>query len=76
MATIRKQCSKWHVQIRKNGHRQITKSFLHNKDAQAWARKIESEIERGVFLDTTKSESTLAGLILTRLFSVPYICLL
>jgi len=49
MATIRRRSrGKWEVQIRKAGTN-LTKTFTLKKDAQAWARKTESEIERGIY---------------------------
>ncbi len=48
MASIRKRGDKWQVQIRKLGHRSITETFTLRSNALAWARRIESEIERGL----------------------------
>jgi integrase len=54
-------------QLRKNGkvtakirRHGITKSetFSKREDAEAWARKVESEIERGLWRDTTEAERT------------------
>ena len=45
MASFRKRNGKWHVQIRKSGCPQITKSFIQKKDAQLWAKKLELRIE-------------------------------
>lgn len=36
----------------------LTKTFTSEDDAAAWARKAESEIERGLWLDTGKASST------------------
>lgn len=47
MATIRKRGSKWHVQVRRQGHPPATKSFLLKSDAEAWARKVEAQLDRG-----------------------------
>lgn len=46
MASIRKRESKWHVQVRRSGLSR-TRSFTHKADADAWARKIEREIDTG-----------------------------
>lgn len=46
MATIRKRGSKWQVQIRREGHPPISKSFLQKSDAQLWARQTEARVER------------------------------
>ena len=64
MAAIRKRGTRYHVQIRKIGHPTLTQSFLKLADAKAWARKIESEMERGTFVDDLQArETTLAQLL-------------
>lgn len=35
-----------------------TKTFTHRKDASAWARKIEAEVEQGVWRPSSKAERT------------------
>ena len=51
--------------LRKQGYKQITRSFIRKIDAQSWSIKIESEIERGVYLDQSIAQrSTLDGLLL------------
>ena len=55
MATIRKRGARWQAQVRLQGHRAITKSFLHKNDAEAWGRQKEAEIERGELLNTSRS---------------------
>jgi integrase len=57
MATIRKLRNKWQAQVRLKGHKPQAKSFPFKSDAAAWARIIESEIQRGVFVDTSTAES-------------------
>lgn len=51
MATIRKRGTGYHVQIRKKGHPPLTNSFKDRKTAHAWAKKVESEIDRYIYLD-------------------------
>ena len=46
MATFRKRVSSWEVQIRRQGHPSITRSFKSKPDAQIWARQIEAQIDR------------------------------
>lgn len=59
MATIRKLPSgKWNVQVRRQGHPSISQSFILEKDARKWARIIESELDRGVFVDRSEAEAT------------------
>jgi len=47
MATIRKRGAKWQVQVRRVGHRPLSRSFHILKDAEAWARHIEVQADRG-----------------------------
>ena len=56
MATIRKLRNKWQAQVRLKGHKPQAKSFTLKSDAVAWARMIEAEIQRGVFVDTSIAE--------------------
>ena len=47
MASYRKFKGKWQAQIRRKGHRSISRSFLYRKDAESWARTTEREIGNG-----------------------------
>lgn len=47
MASIRKREEKWQVQIRRAGHRPISKTFTLRKDALEWARDAERQADRG-----------------------------
>ena len=59
MASIRQlNNSKWQAQIRRTGHKPITNTFINKSDAAMWARQVESEIDRGIFLDRTEADST------------------
>jgi integrase len=62
MATIRKRDNgsffSYEVQIRKKGHTPQTKTFRNRADAEKWGRMIESEMDRGVFVDRGEAEST------------------
>lgn len=48
MASITKVGAKWRALIRRSGHKQRCKTFVTKSQAEAWARKIESEIDRGI----------------------------
>ena len=65
MATIYKrvtnQGTKYQVQVRKKAHRPVFKSFLNLKDARAYAKEIETKIERSVFQCAKDAESILFG---------------
>ena len=51
MATIRKRGNKWQVQIRRQGIKATSRSFLQKSDAERWARKLEIEADRGGIID-------------------------
>lgn len=48
MASIVKIGSKWRALVRRKGHKPQCKTFLVKAQAEAWARQIESEIDRGI----------------------------
>lgn len=59
MATIRRRGPyQWHVQVRKKGFPTQTKTFDTKTEAEAWAKMIESEMNRGVWLDRSEAENT------------------
>lgn len=47
MATIRKHRNKWQAQVRRSGYPANTRTFIKKADAQAWARKLEQQIDSG-----------------------------
>jgi len=49
MATIRKRGLKWQVQVRRDGTRPLSKSFIIKDDAIRWARQQELAVDRGEF---------------------------
>lgn len=51
MASIRKRGERWQVRIQLSGHPEASKTFPNKKDALLWAKKTESDMERGVWLD-------------------------
>lgn len=56
----------WQVKIRRKGHAAISRTFRNKTDAEAWARKTESEIERGLFVSNEEAERTTLGEALKR----------
>lgn len=59
MATIQKRGSgQWRVLIRRQGHPAQTRTFDTRVDAEAWARSVESEMDRGVFISRKEAETT------------------
>ncbi len=66
MATIRKLRSKWQAQIRLKGQKPKAKSFTLKSDAVAWARLIEVEMQKGIFVDTSEAERMTVKAVLDR----------
>ena len=66
MATIVKRGSKWQAQIRLTGARPVFRTFIRKRDAVAWAKATEVEIERDSYCGDTKTlkRTTLSDLIL------------
>jgi integrase len=48
VANIKKIGLKWRALVRKAGHKAKCKTFKTKAEAEAWARKIESDIEQGI----------------------------
>ena len=57
MATIRKRNNRYHVQIRRRGQ-SITRTFDRLATAKSWIPKIEGDIERQLYVDTSGAERT------------------
>jgi integrase len=58
VATIRKRGAAWHAQVRRKGWPTQTRSFPGRSAAERWAREIEGEIDRGVFVSRREAEET------------------
>lgn len=66
MATITNRGEfQWRALIRRKGH-QISQTFYYKNDAEVWARKTESEIDRGVFINTNEAERTTLSKLIQR----------
>ena len=62
MASVREKGPyQWQAQIRRKGWPNQTATFRTKKEAEAWARKIESDMDRGVFVDRTAGCKTSFG---------------
>lgn len=69
MATIiERGPAQFQVKIRrKDANRKIlTRTFTTKTDAQKWARSVESELDRGVFIDRVEAEKNTLGDVLKR----------
>lgn len=59
MATFdQRESGWWQAKIRRKGHPTQSKTFETRKEADAWARQIESEMDRGAFISRATSERT------------------
>jgi integrase len=58
VALIRRRGKRWQAVIRRKGWPRQSKGFAARADAEAWARELESEMDRGVFVRRDLAEST------------------
>lgn len=65
MATIRKRNDSWFAEIRFKGYPSQRQSFQSQAAARAWARKTESEMDDGSWVDTSSKKSTAIDSIVT-----------
>lgn len=57
MATVTQRPSgRWQAKVRRHGQRPLSRTFARLVDAEGWARKIESEQERGIWRDSGEAE--------------------
>jgi len=56
----------WQARVRRRGYPVQIKTFNTRADAEAWARQVESEIDRGVFVSRVEAESTTLAEALAR----------
>ena len=59
MASIKKRgIGQWQARVRRKGWEPQVCTFNTKGDAEAWAREIENEMDRGVFVSRKEAEST------------------
>lgn len=59
MASFRKRGElQWQARIARKGFPPQVRTFMTRADAEAWARQVESEIDRGAFVSRTEAENT------------------
>ena len=69
MATITKrENGKWQAKCRKKGYKTTSKTFSKKYSAEMWAKKIELEMEQGIFESTSTAERTLVSDLLDRFY--------
>lgn len=64
MATFRKRSNGWQARIQRKGYPDLAKTFKTHAEALSWARKVEYEIEKGIFDNQLETkQATLADLL-------------
>lgn len=64
MASFRYRSNQWQARVRRNGFPDATKSFTTRIEAEKWARSIESEMDKGLYVDVSEAQrNTLRDLI-------------
>ena len=66
MATFRFRSSRWQARVRRQGHPDQTRSFLTHKEAERWARAVESGIDSGSFISPTQAKKITLGDLIQR----------
>lgn len=66
MASYRQHGNGWQVRVRRQGYPDQTKTFESKVDAEKWARAIESEIDRGQFVNLSEAQRTTFGDLIAR----------
>jgi len=66
MAAIRQRDGKWQARVRRKGFADEVKTFTTRADAERWARSVETEMDRGSYVNRSEAESTTLGDVLER----------
>ena len=66
MASFRNRSNQWQARIRRKGYPDETKSFTTRQDAEKWARSVESDIDKGQFINVNEAQRTTLGDLINR----------
>lgn len=58
MAYISQRGSYWRAEIRRRGYKPVYRTFDTKQQAQQWARRIEGEMDSGLYYDRSEAERT------------------
>ncbi|MHB8370813.1 MAG: site-specific integrase [Leptospirales bacterium] len=58
MAYFQKRSGAWRAIVTKKGFDRITRTFDSRAEAESWARHIENEMDRGIFVSRKEAENT------------------
>jgi integrase len=67
MATLRKRGNSWQATIKRKGHPLQIKTFAGKAPAAAWARRIETSMDNGSWIDTRAQDSHMIEDIIDKL---------
>lgn len=64
MASFRLRGTRWQARVQRNGFPPEVQSFITRQDAEKWARSIEVEMDRGLYISAAEAQrTTMAALI-------------
>ena len=66
MAYFQKRSGSWRAIVKRKGFDRITRTFDTKSAAEAWARQIEGEMDRGIFVSRKEAENTTLSEALVR----------
>jgi integrase len=66
MASIRYRQNRWQARVRRRGYPDETKTFITRQDAEKWARSIETDIDKGQFVNVSEAQRTTFGDLIGR----------
>lgn len=66
MASYRQRNGKWQARVLRDGYPDQTKTFAIKADAEKWARALESEIDKGQFVNVSEAQRTTLGDVIER----------
>jgi integrase len=66
MASFRQRGGKWQARVIRDGYPDQTKTFESKADAEKWARVLESEIDKGQFVNVSEAQRTNLGDVIAR----------
>lgn len=66
MAGFQRRSGNWRAIIKRKGHPTLTRTFDSKAEAEVWARQVEQEMDRGVFVSRAEAERTTLAEALAR----------
>ena len=55
MAYIKQRGEYWRAEVRRKGYKATYRTFDTQKQAQQWARRVESEMDSGLYIDRSEA---------------------